>query len=899
VLSAALERPAAERLDFVRRETRTDPELCRAVEELLSASEAAGSFLESPLDLSTRTWREVSDEAFARIGRKLNPAPDTTRDGELIGAWRIMRELGQGGMARVYLAERAEGGFEQRAALKLLRPDLDGDLVERFLAERQILSDLSHPNIARLLDGGTTADGEPYLVMEAVDGLPITDWCDSERLGVHERIRLFRDVLGAVRHAHVQLIVHRDLKPSNILVTAEGRVKLLDFGIARLLVADAGIEPSHSARLLLTPGYASPEQVRGDRITTSSDAYQLGVLLYRLLTGVHPYEVLAGSPAELLRSILDSRPIPPSQAAATVDQRIAVGRATTPDRLAKELRGDLDAIVLKSLRKAPEERYASIAEFDSDLQRFFERRPVEAASSGRVYRTQKFFARNIWAAPVLAGLVMAFTAYVGVQRAHEHQLESERNVAQVQAARAEAVKAFLIDVFRTADPWSSADPERGRDIRVKDALALGSQRIRSELADQPELQVELLVAIADVYRNLDLAGLGRPLIEEALRIQEGFDASVPARASLLLHLGRTQEAVGSRDSALLAYEGALDLARTLGPPHDTLLAAALTDLGKYESGRDNYQRAELLLLRADSIYALSDAAEKRAEIQTWLGGQVYGFVDRPEDAVRAARAAVDFQVGLRGDDDPRTAWARVELADALDDAGRNDEAIGVYVKALATLDRALGPEHDASLRARSNFAITLEEVGRADVAVAELRRILELRIERSGVWHGEVANALQNLAAILRRTGEDEEAEGLLTRAYRVYQAVLEPGHHLLAFPLLTRSSIELDRDDFMTAERTASEALSILEQAMGSDHSFTAMAECRLGRALLGQNRLGPAERRLGRAYPLIVDSGILQQAYKDECLEAFATLLERTDRGSEARAFKSVTDAETPAAE
>jgi tetratricopeptide (TPR) repeat protein len=375
-----------------------------------------------------------------------------------------------------------------------------------------------------------------------------------------------------------------------------------------------------------------------------------------------------------------------------------------------------------------------------------------------------------------------------------------------------------------------------------------------------------------------------------MRLQDIAGATPAARASLLLQLGRTQEAQGSRDSALLAYEEALALAEDTGPAHDTLFAAALASMGRFESGRDNYQRAEALLLQADSIYARSPrAAERRAEIQTWLGGQMYGFMERPDDAIRSARKAVELRTDLHGGDHPLTAWSLVELGDALDDSGRNDEAIASYENALLTLEKALGEEHDATLHARSNLAVTLEEVGRADEAVAELQRVLKLRIARTGVWSAEVGDAMQNLAAILRRTGEDEKAEELLTRAFRVYQAVLEPGHHLTAFPLLTRSSIELDRGDFAEAERSSAEALAILDRALGEEHSFTAMAHCRLGRALLGQGRVRQAEDELRSALPLIVESGILPQEYKDECVDALAGLLARTDRASEAAAFRT----------
>ncbi|MGI9038844.1 MAG: tetratricopeptide repeat protein [Gemmatimonadota bacterium] len=910
LLGAALEVPEDERRSFVTSRTKGDPELRAAVEELLDAAQAAPLFLETPLDLNSRTWLDAS-EHLLEGGVAEEPI---ARPGDVLGAWRIVSELGRGGMARVYMAERATGGFEQRAALKLLRRNLDPDIVERFCAERQILSDLSHANIARLLDGGSTGTGAPYLVMEAVDGLPITEWCDHRQLSVRRRIELFCGVLAAVQYAHANLVVHRDLKPSNILVTPEGRVKLLDFGIAQLIDRTpagprpggtgagelASAESDRSVRLLLTPEYASPEQVRGERVTTASDGYQLGLLLYRLLTGRAAYGVDCEDRETILRSVLEASPTNASAAVVAGADTApgaadAAARGTTPRALADQLRPDLDAIIARAIRKDPNERYASIADFDADLRRHLANQPVEAVRGGRIYRSRRFLRRNRWAAPLVATVAVAMIAYVAVEGVHRRQLEAERNLARLEADRAEAVKSFLVDVFRSADPWSNPDPERGREIRVKDALQQGAERVRTELTHQPDVQVELLTAISTVYRNLDLPQLSRPLLLEAVQIQNSVVATPVERASVLVELGRTLQAVNARDSARIAFEAAVDVTRDLRSPDDTLYATALAALGMYETSEGNYERAEQVLLRADSIYGNSPGTtERRAQVQAWLGGEIYGLLDRPADAVRATRRAVDLRAGVHGEDHPLTAWARVELADALDNSGRNEEAIEVYNSALPTLERALGPEHDATLQARSNLAVTLEEVGRSREAIDELRKILDLRIARGGTWSPEVGNAMQNLAATLRRSGDLDEAQDLLTRAYRVYVSVLEPGHYVSALPLLTRSSIELERGEYWAAERTAHTAIRTLESSLGGDHSFTAMARCRLGRAAAGQDRLAEAERTLRIALPIIRESGTLRQSYKDECTDALAATLQRAGRPAEAEAFRTVNQVE-----
>ena len=892
ILSEALERPAAERFSFVRERTRDDPELRRTIEELLRAEAEATSFLEHPIDLSSGTWLEASDEFFRRQREREADARDHI--GRRFGAWRVEREIGRGGMARVFLAERASGGFDQRAALKLLRADLDADIVERFRAERQILSNLSHPNIARLLDGGATDEGLPYLVMEYVEGEPITGWCDRRRLTLRERVELFRSVLSAVQYAHASLVVHRDLKPSNIMVTPDGRVKLLDFGIARLLDPEADGEQQGTGRLLLTPHCASPEQITGKPITTASDTYQLGLLLYRLLAGGRPYEIDDGSRSSLREMIVEHEPRPPSRTAAEADDVATDARRTSAPRLARDLRGDLDAVLLRCLRKDPADRYADVGELDAELEAYLNSLPVSAAGGGRLYRARKYFGRNRWAAPAIAAAVMIGVAYVGVQRSHEQALEAQRNTARAEAVRAEAVKDFMVDLFRSADPWGSPDPERGRNITVRDALATGADRAREELAGQPKIKIGLLSAIAGVYSNLGLREDALPLVEEALATaREIRPEDRVLTTAVLLQYGRLFNGLGRGDTARIVLTAALEAANGLESPHDTARATILGALGASAYVMSDYETAESYYRRADSLLLDLDAstASQRATVQHGLSN-VYSTMDRLPEALAAAELRVDLLTRSTGAGSPPTAAALVRVADVLDLSGEDEASIPIYRDAAGILERALGEEHASTLATLNNLALTLDDVGRTSEAIEVLRRVVNIHTETTGVWDAGTADAMQNLASVLRAAGEEQEAEDLLERAHRIYVTVLREGHPRTAFPLLTRSSIELRRGAYSRAESTSRQALDILESGLPAEHPATAMARCRLGRALFGQGRHTAAERYLREGARVAAEATRLPPEYRAECLGTLADVLEATGRTSEAQPYRTAVD-------
>jgi len=552
--------------------------------------------------------------------------------------------LGRGGMATVYLVERADGVYEHTAALKLLRRGLDtSDIVRRVRAERQILSSLQHPNISRLLDGGATEDGRPFLVMERVDGVPITEWCDACGASIEQRLELFVDVARAVHHAHTRLVVHRDLKPSNILVTPAGRVKLLDFGIAKILDPDldpASRIPTRSGRRALTPEYASPEQVRGDVVTTATDVYQLGLLLHRLLTGARPREA-RGTTARLAE---DPTPTPstPSRLTGRADPALAATRDCTPDGLARRLRGDLDAIVLAAFETEPEDRYPSALAMAEDVERNLQGRPITARPAGRLYRARKFMARHRWLAPVAVAACAVLGLYIGTLLHHGNQLEAERNAARRQAERAEHVRDVLVGVFQGADPWSAEEPRRVSEAGLAEALDIGAERARTELGEDPGLQAELYASMAEVYIGLGRPDRARGLLEDALeRRRDVLGPRSAEVAAAAFQLGRVYNLQNRHDTATALLRASLEIARARPDVPDSTSVRAIIELGDAERGLGHDSEAERLLLQATEA-AAGAYPDLVARAYQDLA-RLYPRLDRPDDAIRFAELAYELK----------------------------------------------------------------------------------------------------------------------------------------------------------------------------------------------------------------------------------------------------------------
>jgi eukaryotic-like serine/threonine-protein kinase len=539
IVQAALDGATGEMSVMLDAECAGDALLRAEVESLLGYRERAKNFIETPaFALGAHLFSDDGhDDADSDAGRR-------------IGAYQVVREIGRGGMGAVYLSERADGEFRQQVAVKIIRQTLASSETRRhFKRERQILASLNHPNIARLLDGGVSSEGEPFLAMEYVEGVRIDVYADTHQLSTNARLNLFRQVCAAVQYAHQNLVIHRDLKPSNILVTAEGVPKLLDFGIAKLLDAEGEDAGAHTVTELgvMTPEYASPEQVRGESVTTASDVYSLGVVLYELLAGHRPYRVKSRKPDEIARAICEQEPSKPSEA--------------------KSLRGDLDNIVLMAMRKEPARRYASVAQFSEDIRRHMDGLPVIARKDTFKYRSAKFIKRNKVGVAAAALVVLTLIGGIVAVAWQARRATAERDRARIEAAKAERINEFLQSIFASANPnWYSPGHGQRGEVKVVDVLEQTGRRIDSELKDEPEIRAELHHTIGTTYLSLGQYESAKTHFRTAVDAYRGlYGERHPEVAEALYYLAASMEKSGDLPATLALFRQSLEMFREVDP----------------------------------------------------------------------------------------------------------------------------------------------------------------------------------------------------------------------------------------------------------------------------------------------------------------------------------------------
>jgi len=739
--------------------------------------------------------RRLTAEGFMNDGGPAAPVAPALA-GVSMGAYTLIEPIGQGGMGSVWLAQRNDGRFEGTAAVKLLNAELIGRSGgERFKREGTILARLAHPHIARLIDAGVSLSGQPYLVLEHVNGRHIDQYCDGRTLDVEGRVRLFLDVLSAVAHAHANLIVHRDLKPSNVLVTDEGAVKLLDFGIAKLLEDDSRTsEPTltKDAGAGLTPKYAAPEQVTGGAITTATDVYALGVLLYELLTGCHPVGALAQSPADIVKAIVETDPPKPSATTTFQAEPRAARRGTTPDRLSRRLQGDLDTIVAKALKKDPAERYPSVAELADDLRRFVEHQPITARPDTLRYRSGKFVRRHRRSLAAAAAVVVVVSGVVGF---YTVQLARERDRAALEAVKASKVSELLTGLLTAPDPFRTPDSQ---EPTVRNLLDRGAERVRVDLAGQPELQAEMFTVIGRTFERLGLHDKARPLLEQALALGRGaFGADHAKVAQSLNDLGVLQRQTGNLpESQALLEEGLAMRRRLFGTVHMDV-AVTLVELARTYKDRGNNAAAEPLI-----------------------------------------REALAVRRTVFGEEHRETATSKNELGLLLWEEGDLDEAEQMFRENLATTAGLLGATHASVASAKANLALTLSAKGQPAAAETLFREALEIHRHTVGPAHPNFANTLSNLSATVREQGRLDEALALVEEALRIGLPVLKEEHPRIAIFMVNLARIQIERGEAARAEPTLRHVLRVREKLYPDTDWRIGQAKTLLGATLVAQGR-------------------------------------------------------------
>ena len=787
-------------------------------------------------------------------------------DGRRVGPYRIERAVGRGGMGAVYLAHRADGQFEQTVALKLIKRGMDSDAVlRRFHQERQILARLQHPAIARLLGGGMTDDGRPYFALEYVEGATIREHCDRNRLGVDARLALFEQVCDAVAYAHRNLVVHRDLKPSNILVTPEGAdggpsVKLLDFGIARLLDADDEITVADARPMTLT--YAAPEQVRGGAVTTATDVYALGVLLYELLAGRRPHDAAGTDGFDVQRAIIEDDPQRPSTAVgrtaptggtpSTVTQSTAETHGLEPPRLRRRLAGDLDQIVLKALRKEPDERYRSAEALRDDVARHRAGLPVLARPATLGYRLRAFTRRH--RAGVVTG-ALAAALLVGTVAFYTVRLAAERDRAQREAARAQQTATFLRSLFDGANPRVA----RGETLTARDLLDQGRARIAEELADQPLLQAEMLGLIGQVYDDLSLYPAADSALTRSLALYRSAGADVWDVARAEAALGDVRLTQGRYAEADLLLTGALGAQRAARPGPQQETAETLKLLGVLRQETSDYAASEPPLREALAMRrALHDGDQPETAEVLFATAQSLFDLGRYEAADSAYAETFAMQRRLFGERHPAIPATLRNHSALLRRLNRHADAEPLARRAVWLDSVLVGTEHQDYGQSLYEYASLLKDTGRLDEAVPVFDQALDVDLATLGPDHPYTALTIAEIGQVQHRLGRPGVALGHYRRALSVQRAANGDVHHEVATMLVKIGDVHLSQGDYAAADDALREAIEIRHATLGPHHPITikeearrAMARVRAGALAEGLALFGDAQAQFREHFP------------------------------------------------
>jgi serine/threonine-protein kinase len=861
---AAADMPAAEQRRYLESQCDDDPSLVGETLSLLAEDARGGSLLDQGIPAIAR-------DVFTPAGS----APTQS-----FGPYRLLRMLGEGGMGVVYLGQRDDLGTV--AAVKILRDAwLSPARRERFAAEQRTLAQLNHPLIARLYDAGTLADGTPWFVMEYVEGATLTTYCRTQALNMRQRLTLFRSVCEAVQHAHRHLVVHRDLKPSNILVTTDGQIKLLDFGIAKQLEgAGRPAEQTRTALRLLTPAYAAPEQLTGGQIGIHTDVYALGILLYELLAGILPFDRGADGSS------------PPGDVRVLKRPSLAAKERTSPSATAENARRlssvewtDLDVLCLRAMHEDPARRYATVDALIRDVDRFLAGQPLEARPDSLWYRTAKFVRRN--RAQVVVG-VLATAAVVLLVAFYTVRLASARNEALAEAARTTRIQRFTLGLFEGGD--KAAGP--ADSLHAITLVDRGVQEARM-LDGEPAVQAEMYLTLGGIYKKLGVFAKADSLISLALeRRRRIFGSAHPDVAEAMIELGLLRIDEARFDDAEKIIRDGLAMAKQTSAPSSPSVVKASAALGRVLTERGAYDKAIPALRDVVRLHETANAppAELAASISAL--GDAHFYLGKYEISDSLYRRAMELYRQAFGDRHPLVAEMWANLGAAQFDRGNYKEAERLERQALEIAEPFYGHDHFKTAQYLTMLARALAFENRFDEATDLLGQALVIRERVYGKSHPSVASTVNELGNIALQRERFDEAEAHFRRMIEIYRAAYGEHHYLLGVATSNLGSVLMAKKDYRQAEALYRDAVRRLTEAQGAEHFNTAIARIKLGRSLLRQRRFGEAVVESTAGYDALRKTanpaiGFLQNARKD-----IAAAYDTLGQGDKAARFKAEFD-------
>ncbi len=802
IIDKALTLSESEREAYIEEACKDDQNLKGEVTQLLESIFASESkkWLENPSELKGEFFRDIGDGASDSESMK----------GRTIDSYTITKLLGKGGMGQVYLAERSDGSFEHQVAIKIIREGRATKTnIDRFKQEQNILAGLNHPGIAKLFDGGITDDGFPYLIMEYVDGVPIDQFCKNNNLSLHQYIELFIKILEAIRHAHENLVVHRDLKPGNILITPNGDVKILDFGISKLLAAPEDQSLTQTQTRLLTPKYAAPEQIKQQPITTATDIYSLGIIFYQLLCQTLPFDFENISSYEIEQLVLNQQPAPPST-------NVVSGNITP-----HQLKGDLDAIILKAIRKEPEERYRGISELLDDLNNYQKGIPVSARKGTTAYRTKKFFNRHKKGTALAAGVLLLIVSLVGF---YTNRIAAERKQAELSAAQAEETKDFLLSIFNTTNPEFAS--YSGNDISAKTLLINGVEEVDASLWDQPSAYIELLSSIGAALKNLTAYPSSEEAYEKALtKSEEYYGTDHPQTASILADIATLKRSQGQREEAENLIVQSIEILEKKETEASLSLANKYSIYAFTKAYQGEYSEALNLFQKADSLYIASDNEESlhrfttldnRAETEIRMG--------KYEDAEKHLNAVLDFYQDYYKGSHFNIAQTLSSLGALYANTSDYEKSNEYLYNSIDMKKKLLGEDHIDLSSTYDRLAINYRELNELDKGEKFARQSLKLNEEAHGEHSIHYAETLNNLALIQLDRNQLAEAKKNYEHIISIKEKLLEPTHTSLGVAYYNYASVLQDLGALSEAKNFFEKTIEIDKATYGPNHPGVAI---------------------------------------------------------------------------